>query len=498
MPEAHHGTLVRALLVCALSSLSGCGLVEGPVQVVTPPDMVTEAVDMEDMGVVDGNVSRDLGACAQTSCPGGSGVTCAGAAYTTCSLDDSGCAVTDEVECARGEVCVDMLGCVAEVTPCENACPSAGVTTCDPDDPNVVLTCIIDPRAPECLIWNRQSCDGEVLGCRVDGGGAASCARVRCPATQCTPGDQRCADAGTVQTCAVDTDDPLGCTTFKNSECPPNRPVCNADKDSCDTTCVRECEPNIAASECLDANAATSCEEFMGPNSTMCSTLIPAPCQDGEACDAGTGACAPHDDLCPDVGDFCTPEGDVITCALEDNLRRATGKVPCPEGRACEGGVCVCANECVAGRSRCSADGAVQVCARDDATGCLRFQTVETCSGRQRCVASTQGPIATAACVCQQDCTIGEFSCSGSTTVRCIADNDGCAFKETVKDECVGKRAGTILGCGAKDESVLQCALVEAAASCTRESVSVCAPGTKCVAVTDPVTGMVTSASCLR
>ncbi|MBU1431886.1 serine protease, partial [Myxococcota bacterium] len=120
------------------------------------------------------------------------------------------------------------------------------------------------------------------------------------------------------------------------------------------------------------------------------------------------------------AGEVRCVDGGVETC-----VARAAGCTywaaphPCEAGFICEGGACVCDDECAdEGSAQCLQDSVI-TCEADPETGCLSWSAPLACVPPMIC---EEG-----ACVlgCQPACALGEARCEGAAVARCEAI-EGC------------------------------------------------------------------------
>ncbi|MBM4371938.1 MAG: hypothetical protein FJ098_09805 [Deltaproteobacteria bacterium] len=209
-----------------------------------------------------------------------------------------------------------------------------------------------------------------------------------------------------------------------------------------------------------------------------------ASCEDGGACrDAGCGDAGPcPDGTGPETGPFCWPgerscdglvvlecDGDgAALVAVEDcdDGNSCTGDEclageclhepeaaccdpPCPMGRLCWNGECVCAPQCLA--KQCGDDGCGGVCGE--------------CPAQHHCTPA-------GLCVCDPDCegrTCGPDGC-GASCGECPGSQDLCLDGQCVcQPACTGKQCGAD-GCGAA------CGECPTGHVCTAEGLCSCVP----------------------
>ena len=199
-------------------------------------------------------------------------------------------------------------------------------------EPIVVRVCL--PGERRCAdALSPESCNEDGSGWRRERtcpqGGVCHPGRGEC-VLQCTPAERSCATPDQVFVCSADA-------VFELEDCPDDLPFCAT------TDCVA-CMPD--GRRCLDASTSAICtRDFVWEPA--------ATCDEGQACYSSGG-------FCRDCERSCLGPGAVLTCPADAEPHPAS----CPEGeRCCEGtGCCVCwpgERRCVDGRVRqvCAGDG---------------------------------------------------------------------------------------------------------------------------------------------
>lgn len=193
---------------------------------------------------------------------------------------------------------------------------------------------------------------------------------------------------------------------------------------ACVPFCQDEC-PADGVTECF-GDAVRTCQAT--PNGCLEWTVTEA-CDPDSSC--SDGACVDECvDECPVAGGaVCAPDGSGVSFCGEydsDACLDRSSVVPCPQGFACQGGVCVatCTDECQVGAgARCGADGAsIETCGNFDDDPCFEWGSNVSCPGGATC---DQG-----ACdvPCVDECVnAGQTQCTGDATQTCGQwDLDSC------------------------------------------------------------------------
>ncbi|RME19142.1 MAG: hypothetical protein D6806_18830, partial [Deltaproteobacteria bacterium] len=175
--------------------------------------------------------------------------------------------------------------------------------------------------------------------------------------------------------------------------------------------------------ECAtDADCPNTRCDLFDRTCTYCSS--DADCKDPSLhCDAATGSCHEclSDEHCP--GGRCNIDSNFCVECL--------GSGDCPPDRPqCDkDGNCIapCTDECTQGEISCDPSGgdprAYLECGDYDADECLEFGgQPQQCPANQEC---NRG-----ACVCADECTLGERRCTFFDTVvqECVEDSNGCLY----------------------------------------------------------------------
>lgn len=325
---------------------------------------------------------------------------------TACDADNNQCTI-DQCDGFGSCVFVGNVTCQAAIPPCE-----AG-EVCDPP----TGTCIAQPDPP---LSTPCEADGDL--CTVDHcNGSGSCvflSDVTCqsPVPPCEAGEVCIPSTGM---CQALPDAPFGSSCEDDSNlC--TIEICNGSGDcifQANVTCAspippceagETCNPNSGFCEALpDAPFSTPCE-FDGNLCTLdhcdgtgscvflsnvtCQSPIP-PCEAGQVCNPGTGAC----DNLPDAptGTSCEVEGNLCTLDQCDGMGGCvnTGTVTCQgPTEFCDAGT-----ECTPATGTCDPlpDPAAGTPCEDDGSLC----TFDECDGTGSCV------------------NVGQVTCAGSTGV---------------------------------------------------------------------------------
>lgn len=338
-------------------------------------------------------------------------------AETTCSL----------VECVPSEwpaltpgpceaLVPDLEACACVVAPLPDETPCDDCNACTVADACVDAACVPGPYEPLC-----GPCTTEPDTCEATWGDGNACnGTLACLGGQCA------LDATTLPSC----DDDDACTA---DTCDPAGDPALGGEAGCVFTpipgCV--CEPDCAGTACGPDNCGGSCAE----------------CADGSACVAGT-CVANCTDVCAAGSRRCMgPAWQVCDDQDGDGCFEWAPAVPCPEGRACLGGVCQtavtdfdgiddAADNCVGTFNPDQADAdadaigdacdpiTVEACNGfdDDGDGTVDEAVDDPCGNSAECVAG--------ACMdtCTDECVPGLGECLGVSLFRMCGqmDADSC------------------------------------------------------------------------
>jgi len=190
-----------------------------------------------------------------------------------------------------------------------------------------------------CLDWSAPVACPEGQVC-VAGGCTTACQ------AECTPGAHRCAEGG-VQSCAEAGEAPLRCARWgaavgegfvvgASTPCGPHK-GCSAGE--CVVVCEDECE--VGGARCAPAGGRQTCGEYDDDDCRDWSAVIP--CSEGQACSNGEcRAICEHE--CDEGAARCAPgeEAAMQTCGEhdDDDCRDWGPAAPCQEGDACTAGSC--------------------------------------------------------------------------------------------------------------------------------------------------------------
>jgi hypothetical protein len=285
------------------------------------------------------------------------------------------------LECVTSSCYLNTAGC----GPCTDDCASGDPAFCDQD---TLVEC--RQNAYTCWKWTRTDCttDGQLCD---EGSGLARCSDTCTDACQAEA--TRCADT-VLQTCVTGAN---GCLAFSTTEdCAESGRLCEGD------ACV--CPPEACAvgtTRCSDSviqtcsDAGAGCGAWSDGEDCATSSRL---CDDG----TGTATCVLDcTSTCTGEG-TATCDGDVVqTCTLQPSgcLAPEDTEDCAVTGRACDGGACVCVDQCADGQLQCNVD-TVQTCATDG-HGCRFWQDDTDCAA--------QGQICSGgACGCDHQCTEGQ------------------------------------------------------------------------------------------
>lgn len=260
--------------------------------------------------------------------------------YKLDSPSSGGC--IQDSECGTGEVCIAGT--------CEEACPQAGQSRCDPN--GEVETCNADGY------WGvPQSCPAE-----------QTCMDGSCQVCEtCTQGSTTCTSTGKIRDCVN------GCWSTPDV-CAPGEICtggsCQPDTGGCTNPCSTEGATMCASgtSEQICVNGCWSSPQTCGQNRVCTNNQ----CTDSscDSCIAGSMRCDPNTPYkaqeCNLWINGCLTWSTYANCGFS--------------GQACEEGVCVdtCTDECTQGQSQCTPDGTgVQSCAQDG--NCWSWSTPKPC-----------------------------------------------------------------------------------------------------------------------
>ncbi len=322
-------------------------------------------------------------------------------------------------ECDGGEVCDSDTGNCVDVPD-----PAFG-TTCEADG-NLCTLDRCDGNG-NCVIYDSVDCSHLDTGCSV---GVCNPTSGACE-TEHLPLSTDCEADGDL--CTIDHCDGSGnCVTFDSVDC-----------SHLDTLCsVGVCNPSTGACESSHFPLSTDCEadgnlctidhcDGSGNCVTFDGVDCPGPigpCDGGQSCDPGTGACI--DDPDPIAGDPCESDGDLCTleqcdgsgnCVPHDVITCSDPAGPCDGGQVCEPSTGMCVNNPDPELStHCEADG--NLCTIDHCDGngnCVTFDAVD-CSHLD--VLCSSG-------VCNPDTGFCEQSHDPAGT-ECEIDGNLCTLEE--------------------------------------------------------------------
>ncbi len=326
--------------------------------------------------------------------------------FQECVLDDEGCTVFGPPTTCPDGFC-DNGNCVED---CVDECqPDAPVSCLVLEGVDVVGVCGQFDGDP-CFEWNVLDVCQDNESC-LDG----SCVANGC--ADCVVGARRCnpqAPVTTPQVCSPDPD--LGCEVWVN------QPVCQegsfCDQGLCASSCVNDC--SAGDFYCTETGGVAQCE--LQPNG--CFEYVPYPCEHG--CAIGEGC------IGPDGGTVCPPPecaagesrcaGDnVETCLFDPDGCLMWEQFACGAQTTCQGGECVqqCEGECIAGDTRCTDSGQIEVCELGGL--CTVWTAPMDCPAGGVCTNDQ--------CVgdCTSVCTVGDTACVAAHAYRTCVDVGGCA-----------------------------------------------------------------------
>jgi cysteine-rich repeat protein len=224
--------------------------------------------------------------------------------------------------------------------------------------------------------------------------------------------------------------------------------------DCCSSTCAFEslgssCDTDATLCTVEECDGAGTCN----PVSTVTCQAANPPCEGGEACNPSTGLCDPQPDASP--GTPCEADGDLCTndqcdgngsCVFFSSVSCQAAVPPCEGGETCNPGTGACDPEPDAPSSTpCEADA--DLCTNDHCDGngsCILLSTV-TCTALDQChlvgtcspgTGACSNPIKADGQVCDDAniCTQGDHCVGGACTgilTGADTDDDGyCDFQE--------------------------------------------------------------------
>ncbi len=383
--------------------------------------------------------------------------------------DCDGVACNDGAFCTINDSC-RMGGCGGDPNPCDdgNACTT---DTCSAG------ACANPPKA------SGTSCDDDGDACTVDRcNGAGACVQqsvVSCPGPAACDGGQSCNPATGL--CQNDPDPPAGtpCTDNDGNVC--TIAGCNG-AGSCNQSQAFQppstpCEADGSLCTNDRCNGAGSCALV---STVSCPPAVP-PCEAGEACNPGTGLCAPLADA--PAGTSCNADGNLCTvdrcngtggCVFASNVACQPASPPCEAGATCNPGTGVCVPLPDAPNGTvCEADGSLCTNDRCNGTGSCVFSSSVTCQpASPPCEGGAACNPATGSCQPQAD---------GSAGTPC-ADTDGntcttaaCNGTGTCNQTHALSPAGT--SCPDSDGTVCTTAACNGAGGCNQSHSVVSCPG---------------------
>ncbi len=295
-----------------------------------------------------------------------------------------------------------------------------------------------------CVFLSNVSCPGPVPPC--EGGSVCNPGTGLCDPAADAPMGTSCNEDGSL--CTIDECDGNGsCVNVGNVSCQPANPPCEAG-EMCDAgtgACVPLIDPAAGTSCNADGNLCTEDEcdgNGLCVNVGMVNCPGPTgPCDAGYACTPATGNC----DALPDpvLGTACESDGDL--CTLDQC--NGTGSCVTYDTVTCPGstGICDAGQQCDPGTGNC-----VHLPDAPSGTGCEEdgnLCTNEECNGSGDCVfvsnVSCPGP--SGPCDGGTACTPGTGACDdlpdALTGTPCDRDGDQCTI-----DACDGSGTCVFVG----------------------------------------------------
>jgi|GEM_PF-981186 len=443
-------TLLRAVLLAAVLSLSACPEADTPTT--TPTD---EPI-----------------ACSATSDCLATGQLCAGGFCSDCNVDPQCIADYGDGATCQAGVC---LAGAADA----DATDASDTTDVAADTDAAEVSC--EPGSDGCTCYSNNSCDSP-LSCVDSVCVDCSAGAVGCPCSEATD----CGDGATCDgsACVACTDGALGCACGAGDTC---------DSGFCvDGVCSLTCETGDAGCECYSNNSCNGTLDCLSGLCVDCATgALGCACDDSNPCAAGTscnaGVCVGCTDGifgCPCDGGSCD---DGLRCNDQDTCE------VCPQGDA----DCPCNDDGSCGDGlRCNADTLCEICpegeldcpcaagACDDGLRCNAANSCEIC------------PLGELGCGCDLGVCAGgtdpTVTCDDATDtcVTCDAGTEGCPCDagtcpglglECIADSCVACNRGE-LGCTCFDNGYCDSGVI-----CGSDNLcAACAPGSPLCECADP------------
>ncbi|MCA9540631.1 MAG: hypothetical protein KC620_17150 [Myxococcales bacterium] len=210
---------------------------------------------------------------------------------------------------------------------------------------------------------------------------------------------------------------------------------------------------NCGARRCEDGVCVSACEGSCMINTTRCAPegqqscvadtdgcgvwSTPAPCAEGERCQAG--ACTPAAQECTPGDRRCVGPAAYAECGgIEQPAWQQA--VDCLEGQQCSGGNCVdgnveCMDQCRQGEVLCLGEQQSQTCVRQ-ANGCLDYTAPTDCGAGRRCA---DGRGCVLACG-EPECTLNATRCFQGGRQTCVTDVEGCVVWGAIETCPEGER----------------------------------------------------------